>query len=208
MGFFCSFDGCDAVGKTTQALKLAAYLGDNGISFNITKEPGGSYVGAKIRHILITEELDEVEKLFLFLSDRANHVREVIKPSLEAGKVVISDRYHDSTVAYQFPLLDGLNQSTKDDLRKIATRGLEPDLTFIIDLPAEEVLRRMKLRNKNNILDKDDLEYYKGVRNVLNNIWETQNENRVIVKIDGMMTIDEIHQAIVKWFNHYYRKVN
>ena len=64
----------------------------------------------------------------------------------------------------------------------------------------------MKTRNDNNILDKDDIEYYRGVRNVLNKIWENQDENRVIIKIDGMMSIEDIHQAIVKWFNHY-RKV-
>ena len=203
---FITFDGVDCAGKSTQSAMLYNHLVLQNIPAYLTKEPGGSYAGARIRQILVSEELDETEKLFLFLADRANHVRTVIRPSLEAGRTVISDRYHDSTVAYQFPLLDGLNQSTKDDLRNIATRGLEPDLTFIIDLPAEEVLRRMKTRNDNNILDKVDIEYYRGVRNVLNKIWENQDENRVIIKIDGMMSIEDIHQAIVKWFNHY-RKV-
>ena len=201
---FITFDGVDCAGKTTQSAMLYNHLVLQNIPAHITKEPGGSYAGAKIRQILMSEDLDETEKLFLFLADRTNHVRTVIRPSLEAGRTVISDRYHDSTVAYQFPLLAGLESSTKDDLRKVATRGLEPDLTFIIDLPAEEVLRRMKVRNDNNILDKDDLEYYKGVRDILNQIWENQmEEGRLVIKIDGMMSIDDIHQAVVKWFNHY-----
>jgi len=148
-GLFITLEGVEGSGKTTQAATLAEALRKEGRTVSVTHEPGGTRAGEAIRKIFLDPEvsLDVASELLLVLADRAQHVREKLKPGVEAGEIVISDRYSDSTVAYQgygrwfeLPLLRQLNE--------LATGGLVPDLTILLDCPAEVGLARARERVK------------------------------------------------------------
>ncbi|MDR1489752.1 MAG: dTMP kinase [Desulfovibrio sp.] len=145
---FISFEGIEGSGKSTTLNSLCAALADEGISFVRTNEPGGSAIGRALRPLLLDrdQQLAQLAELFGFLADRAQHVSAVIRPALEIGDVVISDRYADSTIAYQgygwgmdINMLNWLNQTV--------TGGLAPDLTILFDLEVEDGLRRVFSRN-------------------------------------------------------------
>jgi dTMP kinase len=146
-GLFITLEGVEGSGKTTQAATLAATLREQGRIVSVTREPGGTRAGEAIRKIFLDPEvsLDVASELLLVLADRAQHVREKLRPGIETGEIVISDRYSDSTVAYQgygrgfdLPLLRQLNQ--------LATAGVIPDLTLVLDCPAEVGLARTRAR--------------------------------------------------------------
>lgn len=147
-GLFISFEGGEGAGKSTQIERLAAWLNAQGQQVCLTRQPGGTPYGQRIRELILTpqsgEQLSARAELFLYLADRAQHVDTVIRPALEAGQVVICDRYTDSTLAYQ-----GYGrQLDLTDLRQLnakATAGLLPDLTVWLDLnPAEGQARIQK----------------------------------------------------------------
>ena len=148
-GLFITLEGVEGSGKTTQAATLADTLRKAGRTVIVTREPGDTRAGEAIRKIFLDPEisLDVASELLLVLADRAQHVREKLRPGIEAGAIVISDRYSDSTVAYQgygrgfdLPLLRQLNQ--------LATSGMIPDLTIVLDCPAEVGLARTRERVK------------------------------------------------------------
>jgi dTMP kinase len=148
-GIFITLEGVEGSGKTTQAATLAEALRREGRIVSVTHEPGGTRAGEAIRKIFLDPEvsLDVASELLLVLADRAQHVREKLRPGVEAGEIVISDRYSDSTVAYQgygrgfdLPLLHQLNQ--------LATAGMVPDLTIVLDCAAEVGLARTRERVK------------------------------------------------------------
>jgi dTMP kinase len=135
-GFFITFEGIEHCGKTTQVEKLAASLMNSGQEVIVTREPGGTPLGAAVRELLLhksVSDVDPVAELLLFAGDRAQHVRSLISPALEAGNVVISDRFYDSTRAYQ-----GYGRQLPMDLIDraidLATSGLKPDLTVLVDV--------------------------------------------------------------------------
>ena len=148
-GLFITLEGVEGSGKTTQAATLAEALRKEGRTVSVTHEPGGTRAGEAIRKIFLDPEvsLDVASELLLVLADRAQHVREKLRPGVEAGEIVISDRYSDSTVAYQgygrgfdLPLLRRLNQ--------LATDGMVPDLTIVLDCSAEVGIERTRERVK------------------------------------------------------------
>ncbi len=145
---FITVEGIEGSGKSTLIASLTERLEATGISCLVTREPGGCGLGEHLRRILLesTRRLDDRAELFLFLADRAQHVAEVVRPSLSRGEWVICDRYADSTVAYQ-GYGRGMDAAMLRSASDAATGGLTPDLTFLLDLPAEEGLRRARLRN-------------------------------------------------------------
>jgi dTMP kinase len=163
---FITFEGSEGSGKTSQVPALAKLLSEAGYNVLTTREPGGTHIGDQIRVILSdqgnTAMTARTESL-LFLAARAQIVHEVIRPHLQAGGVVISDRYGDSTLAYQ-----GYGRELDlDQLRVLlafATRGLQPDLTLLLDLDVEEGLRRRLQGGDLNRLDRLELEFYQHVR--------------------------------------------
>ncbi len=145
---FVTFEGIEGSGKSTLARSIAEMLRQSGTPVFLTREPGGSELGSKIRSLLLNagESVNPAAELFLFLADRAQHVSTVIKPALAAGSVVLCDRFSDSTVAYQ-GFGRGMDIGLLNSLNDAATGGLVPDLTILADLPPEIGLERARKRN-------------------------------------------------------------
>ncbi len=166
---FIAFEGIEGCGKTTQSKLLAKFLKKCGFDVKVVRDPGFTPLGEKIRKILKSDvRIDPVSELFLFLSARRELVVDVIRPSLRKGIVVITDRFTPSTLAYQ-GRGRGLMQETLPMLCYIATGGVEPELTFILDIQPEVGLSRLKERTELNETKKDrfeseDIEFHRRVR--------------------------------------------
>lgn len=147
---FITFEGIDGCGKSTQITIFEAMLKERGISPLITQEPGGTRIGEAIRKILLdvdNTQLTPLAELFLYEADRAQHVSEVIKPALEAGRWIISDRYYDATTVYQGVVLQE-NGTLIEQLNLEACSRITPDVTFLLDCPVEVGLRRIEGRRR------------------------------------------------------------
>lgn len=166
-GTFIVFEGPEGAGKTTQINHLAQYLHDAGKDVVVTREPGGTPVGNAIREVLLGRDdyvmLAQTEALLLSAA-RVQHVHDVIRPALARGCVVICDRFADSSMAYQGGG-GGMDRGQLACLQQIATEGLEPDLTVLLDLPVEAGLRRRHEDAETvNRIDRADLAYHQRVR--------------------------------------------
>ena len=147
-GFFITLEGLDGCGKSTQFRMLAEALTDRRLEVVVTREPGGTALGRRMRAVVLANEssnLAPAAELFLMAADRAQDVAEVIRPALEAGRIVISDRYADSTVAFQ-GYGRGLGLKIVDDVNRLATGGLAPDLTILFDLDPLQAQARLDAR--------------------------------------------------------------
>jgi len=147
---FITFEGIEGTGKSTQIGLLKAHLESLGRRVLVTLEPGGSRIGRELRRVLLSLENRDISaraELFLYLADRAQHVDQVVRPALEAGMIVISDRFADSTVAYQ-AFGRGLDAEMLHRLNEVAVGGLWPGLTILLDLEPEVGLRRALARNQ------------------------------------------------------------
>jgi len=166
-GIFISIEGPEGCGKTTQIRELAKYLSESGKRVKVTREPGGTSFTAKIRRVLLgdsKEDVSALSELFLYLSDRAQHVKNFIIPALKKGMVIITDRFSDSTYAYQ-GYGRGISMSLIKKLDKIATQGFKPDLTIIIDAEVKNGLRRAgKVKGRNDRLEKAGVKFHRKVR--------------------------------------------
>ncbi|GAP20396.1 dTMP kinase [Leptolinea tardivitalis] len=166
-GLFITLEGPDGCGKSTQIAPLADYLRSIGRTVFTTREPGGTAISDQVRQILMAMKNTSMHprtELLLFLSARAQLVEEVIRPRLAAGEIVISDRYGDSTLAYQ-GYGHGYDRDTIRRLLEFATGGLKPDLTLLIDVDVEEGLRRRQVGGGEwNRLDAYQLEFHRRVR--------------------------------------------
>ena len=143
-GLFITFEGIDGCGKSTQLKLLTAYLDEAGRDYLLVREPGGTEIGEKIRSILLDKKNNEMSpsaELLLFEAARAQIVEEKIRPAIEAGTTVICDRFYDSTFAYQ-GVARSLGEELVITLNDIATSGLAPDITFLLDLSVEDALAR------------------------------------------------------------------
>jgi dTMP kinase len=170
-GRFITFEGIDGSGKTTQMRLLAARLRERGLEAVETVEPGGTAIGNQVRRILLdsaNHDLRPAAELLLYFASRAQNVEECIRPALAAGKIVLCDRFTDSTLAYQ-GYARGLGGETVRTLDRIACQGLEPDLTLLIDVDLDAGLARMRARNASERasetrMDEQSLEFHRKVR--------------------------------------------
>jgi dTMP kinase len=166
-GLFITFEGPDGCGKSTQIAPLADYLRSKGRTVYTTREPGGTEISDQVRQIIMAMKNTSMHprtELLLFLSARAQLVEEVIRPRLAAGDIVISDRYADSTLAYQ-GYGHGVDRDVIRNLLAFATGGLKPDLTLLLDVDAETGLRRRQTGGGEwNRLDAYQLEFHRRVR--------------------------------------------
>lgn len=170
-GLFVSFEGIDGCGKTTQIGLLTARLREMGIEPVLAQEPGGTRVGRLIRSVVLDSanaDIDPKSELLLYFASRVQNIAEVIRPGIEAGGVVVSDRFTDATLAYQ-----GYGRSLGEDLvlrlSEIACEGLKPDLTFWLDLEPETSLARARSRDDRKEVDESrmeahSLEFFSRVR--------------------------------------------
>ena len=163
-GLFISFEGGDGSGKSTQFRLFAEYLRNRGFDVVTTREPGGTRISEKIRGILLDPECTEMGSLteaLLFAASRAQHVDELIRPSVEAGKIVLCDRFVDSSIVYQ-----GFGRGLGEQVASInsyAVRGLYPDVTFLLDVSPELGRRRNGKTGKNDRLENQSMEYHSMV---------------------------------------------
>jgi len=199
---FITFEGIEGCGKTTQVERLVKRLRGHGIQFVRTFEPGGTKIGKTIRKILLdsrNRELSPLTELILYAADRAQHVDEIIKPALDQGKWVICDRFFDATVAYQ-----GSARGQDMELIKIlnnrVTHGILPDITFLLDCPAEMGLDRAMKRNENFSVDDQDrferekMDFHRAVRRGYLEL--AHNDKKRFVVIDAALAEDDVEQHI------------
>ena len=158
-GTFITFEGIDGSGKSTQLRLLGNFLHAHGCDALLTREPGGTTLGLRLRAALLDamEEVDPLTELLVFAADRAQHVRRMLRPALEAGRVVISDRYADATVAYQ-GAGRGFSPELISQIVQLATEGLKPDLTLLFDVSIEESTNRTTRRSNNKTFTRDRLD--------------------------------------------------
>jgi len=205
-GFFISLEGIEGAGKTTQAKLLADRLTQKGFDVVVTQEPGGTVIGQRIREILLLPEHEEMSclaELLLYNADRAQHIAEKIIPELEMGRIVITDRFSDSTMAYQ-GYGRGINKSLIASIDAIAAKNVKPDLTFLFDLDVETGLSRNRDVNKVDRLELETIDFHKRVRNGFREIAE--NEPERVKVIDGTLSVERTHQEIWKIVNEEMRK--
>ena len=154
LGKFITLEGVDGAGKTTHVEFIKKYLSDLGINFIMTREPGGTLLGEKLREILLHDEMTPETETLLMFAARNEHIKKVIGPNLKEGKVVISDRFTDATYAYQSGG-KGVKDKKIDILKEWVQASLQPDLTFLFDLSVEVSIERL---NKTRELDKFERE--------------------------------------------------
>ncbi len=192
---FITFEGIDGVGKSTQLDMLERYLVDLGKKVLRTLEPGGTELGQEIRHLLLHRKGDVSARseALLYAADRAHHVATKIKPALEAGMVVLSDRYFDSSVAYQ----GAARELNVDEVRNIslwAIDNLLPDLTVLLDLPADEAMKRRGNKGTEpDRLEREQVEFFERARN---EYLKMAKESRFLV-VDASDSPEKIHQQVI-----------
>ncbi|HLJ78738.1 MAG TPA: dTMP kinase [Acidobacteriaceae bacterium] len=205
-GFFVTFEGLDGSGKSTQIRKLAAALEQRGHLVTVTRQPGGTRIGDRIRALLLdsrTEHLAPMTELGLMFSDRAQAIAEVIRPALETGRVVLCDRYTDSTEAYQ----GGGRQLGSDVVLRMHAAmcgGLDPDLTILLLAHFSRSLQRARRRNDRTAsagtdegrFEREDEAFHRRVYDKYQEI-AARDTHRVVV-IEGDQSIEAIHRQILE----------
>ena len=196
-GIFITFEGIDGCGKSTQCEMLKDYLKANNKDFIFVREPGGTVIGERIREILLDKkntQMTPMAELLLFEAARAQITEEVIKPALEEGKIVLCDRFFDSSSAYQ-GMARGMGMDFVAGLNMAATGGLKPDITFFFDITAEEALeRRGKRGEASDRIELAGLKFQEDVRQGY--IELAKNSEGRVVTIDASKGIEEIFEVV------------
>lgn len=208
-GHFITIEGSDGVGKSTQIANIEKFFKKLGYEVIITREPGGTRIGEKLREILLDadkREMDSVTEMLIYAASRAQHVKEVIEPAVNRGCVVVSDRFTDSSIAYQ-----GFGRGLGDGVRIVnsyATYGIEPDITFWLDLDPRIGRRRIEQGRKTvcgeKVFDRielEQLEFHDRVRMGYEASYE-QNPERV-KKIDASVSPEEVWIQIKRCLELY-----
>lgn len=206
-GLFITFEGLDGSGKTTQMEILNDYLKKRGFNVITTIEPGGTKIGRKIRKILLDKENHDISPLaetLLFLSSRAELVSQVIAPALKEGKIVLCDRFFDSTVVYQ-GIARGLGEKEILKMNLWATGGVVPDITFLLSLKVSKGKKRMSDADKKTDrieLEKDSFKekIYRGYLDIAK-----KNKDRIVI-IDGEDSVENISEEIKNKVCEYLEK--
>ncbi|RYZ97686.1 MAG: dTMP kinase [Proteobacteria bacterium] len=197
-GYFITFEGGEGAGKTTQIARLANAFESTGRRVIVTREPGGSTIANRIRSLILDPKMEglvPLAELFLYEASRAQHVADVIRPALEAGHVVICDRYTDSSVVYQ-GVARGLDGAMVKRLNTMATGNLQPDLTLLLDLDPRIGLARVGNRGILDRMEKEALSFHQAVRQGF--LALSRLERRRFRVIDSSLSRDAIHAQILE----------
>ncbi|MCK4278329.1 MAG: dTMP kinase [Desulfurellaceae bacterium] len=190
---YIAFEGIDGAGKTTQAKLFQSFLASINIKSLLTKEPGGTPVGIKIKEILLENKVYKETELLLFLADRSQHIREVVKPNIEKNFIVVSDRSLYSTIAYQ-GFGKGIDVKFLHKLSSFTNNKLFPQLVFLIDMQPEVCVMRCKKRDKEK---SESISFLKKVREGYLKL----SEKKTFFIVDGQKDIATLHEDIVKIWN-------
>ncbi|MGA3010902.1 MAG: dTMP kinase [Terracidiphilus sp.] len=206
-GLFITFEGLDGSGKTTQINRLAAWLKKRGRSALITRQPGGTKTGDRIRALVLdsrSKGLAPMTEMALMFADRAQVIAEVVKPALAAGEIILCDRYTDSTEAYQGGGRE-LGSEIVLELHRIICGGLQPDLTLLLLPSLEPSLERARRRNQRAVEEsgEDETRFEQEQDAFYGRVWRkyreiAAREPRRVVLIEGDGSIDEVHERIVE----------
>jgi dTMP kinase len=198
-GYLISFEGSEGAGKSTQVERIAKRLEDHDYEVLVTREPGGTAIGEEIRHILMHSEngvdMAPETELLLFAASRAQLVRQVIAPAINAGKVVLCDRFLDSTTVYQ-----GVGRRIASEpvqmINNFAVGTMMPDITVVIDLPAEVGIERVRRRapEMTDRMEQENIDFYRRVRDGYLVLAKALPSRFLIV--DGTKPVDEVEKAI------------
>ncbi|HOP75781.1 MAG TPA: dTMP kinase [Bacillota bacterium] len=200
-GYLITFEGLDGSGKSTQALKLKEALSRKGYSVVLTREPGGTPLAEEIRRVILTpttEPLVPMAEILLYAASRAQHVENLIKPALAEGKIVISDRFIDSSIAYQGYGL-GWDVEVVKAVNRMAVNGLMPDLTFFIDVSVEKALERIKGRQHRAEADRIESREMLFHRKVREGFIQLSKSDSRFVRVESEEhSIESIHRDIME----------
>jgi dTMP kinase len=207
-GQFITFEGIDGCGKTTQIRILAEWFRQQGIDPVETVEPGGTAIGQQVRRILLDPASAGIQprtELLLYFASRAQNVDEVIRPALEAGRIVLCDRFTDSTLVYQ-GCGRGLDTSVVIELDRIACQGLKPDLTLLIDIDLETSMARARRRNERtgsseSRIDEESAAFHERVRQGYLALAKSEPERFIV--IDGRATVADVALRIREALQNY-----
>ena len=201
-GRLISFEGLDGAGKTTQMELLERWLQSQGIAYVRTREPGGTPLGVEIRHLVLNRPelaITPLAEVFLFQADRAQHFAVLVIPALDEGKLVITDRCFDASIAYQ-GYARGVGVELIEQLSLLATRGIKPDLTILLDLDPSQVHQRTDLssgqREERTRFDAEAEDFHRRVQEGFRMLARKYPER--IKVVDASRTVEEIHQEIVE----------
>jgi dTMP kinase len=202
-GYFITFEGIEGSGKTTQATRLYQVLKEKGYPVVLSREPGGTPIGERVRAILADPEAREMTpltELFLFAAARAQHVHQVIRPMVEEGRIVICDRFYDATVAYQAYGRE-LPLAQVHQINELVAWNLRPDLTFLMDIEPYYAYGRVKERcatNESQVerIEEEDIPFFERVRHgYLNLAYEEPQRFR---KFDSSQDLDYVHRQVLE----------
>lgn len=200
---FVTFEGPEGSGKSSQIALLAPYLQEQGFTIVTTREPGGTPIGDEIRacvHNVANTAMTPIAEMLLYSASRAQHVGELIRPSLASGHIVLCDRFADSTIAYQ-GYGRGLNLDQLHQVTQIATEGLQPDITFLLDVDVEQGLaRRTGGGLEMNRLDLETVQFHQRVREGYHAMAKTDPARWIIVNAERPLSIiqEELRTKIVE----------
>ncbi|WP_393966263.1 dTMP kinase [Exiguobacterium sp. S22-S28] len=196
IGTFITVEGPDGAGKTTQLQLLADYLKAEGYEIVMTREPGGTRIGNEIRSLILNpdfKEMDEMTEILLYAASRAQHVNELIRPALEAGKIVLCDRFIDASIAYQGYGL-GYSIEQVQEINRQATNDLTPDRTYLFDLTVADSKRRMVERGALDRIEQRDDDFRQRVYEGFLTLAEQEPER--IQLVDANHSIDDLQQIL------------
>ena len=197
-GLFLTFEGPEASGKSSQILLLEKYLKKNNISYITTREPGGTKIAELLRKIILTSKsnINIEEEILMLMAARSHHINNVIKPALAKKKLVISDRFADSTFVYQgYVNKFGINKAK--NLHKNILNNFLPHKTFIFQLSTKLIIARLIERKSKNKYDKLE----KNFHNQVNKGYKIISNNKRFIKIDASKSINQIHKTIISHIN-------
>lgn len=200
-GRFITFEGIEGCGKSSQAKLLVRYLEEKGHIVLMTREPGGTPVSEAVREVLLSTDFSNMHprtEVLLYLASRSQHVSEIIKPALAAGKIIICDRFSDSTFVYQC-LVRGLDIRMIETINRFATDNISPHVTFVLDVDPAEGLRRARSRNQKNMreedrIERDSMEFHQRVREGYLK-WAKEYPERIFV-VRSDRDKEEVHREI------------